>query len=375
MAALLPNVDPNGLLEYSVVYTDRSLNHMSQRFQDVMRDISATLKEVYNADSSVIVPGSGTFGMEAVARQFAQNEKVLIVRNGWFSYRWTQIIEMGRLTDDHTALKARRLDPANARSPFAPVPAAEVAERIRAEKPAVVFAPQVETSAGVLLPDDYIREVASAAREVGALFVLDAIAAGTLWVDMQDLNVDVVVSAPQKGWSGQPCCAMVMLGSRAVERLENTQSNSFACDLGKWHAIMQAYENGGHAYHATMPTDALTTLRDIMQETREYGLDKVKQEQIDLGLEVRAMLARQGFDSVAAEGFQAPGVVVSYTDDAGIVGKLAGAGVQVAGGVPLMCDEGDDFQTFRIGLFGLDKLHHTERSVDKLERAIEQVKT
>ncbi|WNL41446.1 aminotransferase class V-fold PLP-dependent enzyme [Halomonas sp. PAMB 3264] len=375
MAALLPNVDPNGLLEYSVVYTDRSLNHMSQRFQDVMRDISATLKEVYNADSSVIVPGSGTFGMEAVARQFAQNEKVLILRNGWFSYRWTQIIEMGRLTDDHTALKARRLDPANARSPFAPVPAAEVAERIRAEKPAVVFAPQVETSAGVLLPDDYIREVASAAREVGALFVLDAIAAGTLWVDMQDLNVDVVVSAPQKGWSGQPCCAMVMLGSRAVERLENTQSNSFACDLGKWHAIMQAYENGGHAYHATMPTDALTTLRDIMQETREYGFDKVKQEQIDLGLEVRAMLARQGFDSVAAEGFQAPGVVVSYTDDAGIVGKLAGAGVQVAGGVPLMCDEGDDFQTFRIGLFGLDKLHHTERSVDKLERAIEQVKT
>ncbi|UYG00816.1 aminotransferase class V-fold PLP-dependent enzyme [Halomonas sp. GD1P12] len=375
MAALLPNVDPNGLLEYSVVYTDRSLNHMSQRFQDVMRDISATLKEVYNADASIIVPGSGTFGMEAVARQFAQNEKVLILRNGWFSYRWTQIIEMGRLTDDHTALKARRLDPANARSPFAPVPAAEVAERIRAEKPAVVFAPQVETSAGVLLPDDYIREVASAAREVGALFVLDAIAAGTLWVDMQDLNVDVVVSAPQKGWSGQPCCAMVMLGSRAVERLENTQSNSFACDLGKWHAIMQAYENGGHAYHATMPTDALTTLRDIMQETREYGFDKVKQEQIDLGLEVRAMLARQGFDSVAAEGFQAPGVVVSYTDDAGIVGKLAGAGVQVAGGVPLMCDEGDDFQTFRIGLFGLDKLHHTERSVDKLERAIEQVKS
>ncbi|MFI0472645.1 aminotransferase class V-fold PLP-dependent enzyme [Halomonas sp. HMF6819] len=374
MAALLPNVDPNGLLEYSVVYTDRSLNHMSQRFQDVMRDISATLKEVYNADASVIVPGSGTFGMEAVARQFALDEKVLVIRNGWFSYRWTQIIEMGRLTDDHTALKARRLDPSNARSPFAPVPAAEVAERIHAEKPAVVFAPQVETSAGVLLPDDYIREVASAAREVGALFVLDAIAAGTLWVDMQDLNVDVVVSAPQKGWSGQPCCAMVMLGSRAVERLEQTQSNSFACDLGKWHAIMQAYEKGGHAYHATMPTDALHTLRDIMQETREYGFDKVKQEQIDLGIEVRAMLARQGFDSVAAEGFQAPGVVVSYTGDAGIVGKLAGAGVQVAGGVPLMCDEGDDFQTFRIGLFGLDKLHHTERSVDKLERAIEQVK-
>ncbi|MCB8887784.1 aminotransferase class V-fold PLP-dependent enzyme [Vreelandella malpeensis] len=374
MAALLPDVDPAGLLEYSVVYTDRSLNHMSKRFQHVMRDISATLKEVYNAEASVIVPGSGTFGMEAVARQFALDEKVLVVRNGWFSYRWTQIIETGRLTDDHEALKARRVDAGDARSPFAPVPAAEVAERIRAERPAVVFAPQVETSAGILLPDAYIREVGKAAREVGALFVLDAIAAGTLWVDMQDLNIDVVVSAPQKGWSGQPCCAMVMLGRRAVERLDTTRSNSFACDLGKWHAIMQAYENGGHAYHATMPTDALTTLRDIMQETREYGFDKVKQEQIDLGVQVRAMLARHGFVSVAAEGFEAPGVVVSYTEDSGIVGKLAHAGVQVAGGVPLMCDEGDDFPTFRIGLFGLDKLHHTERSVEKLEEAIERVK-
>lgn len=374
MAALLPDVDPTGLLEYSVVYTDRSLNHMSKRFQDVMRDISATLKEVYNAEASVIVPGSGTFGMEAVARQFALDEKVLVVRNGWFSYRWTQIIETGRLTDDHHALKARRVDADDARSPFAPVPASEVAERIRAERPAVVFAPQVETSAGILLPDAYIREVGEAAREVGALFVLDAIAAGTLWVDMQDLNIDVVVSAPQKGWSGQPCCAMVMLGRRAVERLDTTQSNSFACDLGKWHAIMQAYENGGHAYHATMPTDALTILRDIMQETREYGFDKVKQEQIELGAQVRAMLARHGFASVAAEGFEAPGVVVSYTEDGGIVGKLADAGVQVAGGVPLMCDEGDDFLTFRIGLFGLDKLHHTERSVEKLEEAIERVK-
>ncbi|WP_447928273.1 aminotransferase class V-fold PLP-dependent enzyme [Vreelandella sp. EE27] len=373
MAALLPDVDPNGLLEYSVVYTDRSLNHMSARFQHVMRDISATLKEVYNAQASVIVPGSGTFGMEAVARQFAKDEKVLVIRNGWFSYRWTQIIEMGRLTEDHTALKARRVDENDPQAPFAPMPASEVADRIRAEKPAVVFAPQVETSAGILLPDDYIREVAAAAREVDALFVLDAIAAGTLWVDMQDLGIDVVVSAPQKGWSGQPCCAMVMLSSRAVKRLENTQSNSFACDLGKWHAVMQAYENGGHAYHATMPTDALRALCAIMQETREYGFAKVKQEQIELGRAVRDMLTRQGFKSVAAEGFEAPGVVVSYTSDAALVGKLGQAGVQVAGGVPLMCDEGDHFQTFRIGLFGLDKLHHTQRSVDQLEKAIEAV--
>lgn len=370
MAALLPDVDPNGLLEYSVVYTDRSLNHMSQRFQQVMRDISTTLKEVYNAHSTAIVPGSGTFGMEAVARQFALDQRVMVIRNGWFSYRWTQIIEMGRLTPEHTALKARREDTSSTTAPFAPVPASEVAERIRAEKPAVVFAPQVETSAGVLLPDDYIREVASATHEVGGLFVLDAIAAGTLWVDMQDLNIDVVVSAPQKGWSGQPCCAMVMLSERAEKRLSETQSNSFACDLAKWHSIMQAYENGGHAYHATMPTDALRHLRDIMQETRDYGFAKVKQEQLELGRDVRAMLKRHGFKSVAAEGFEAPGVVVSYTDDAAIVGKLAQAGVQVAGGVPLMCDEGDDFQTFRIGLFGLDKLHHSQRSVDSLEQAL-----
>ncbi|MBZ5488200.1 alanine--glyoxylate aminotransferase family protein [Halomonas aquamarina] len=370
MAALLPNVDPKGLLEYSVVYTDRSLNHMSQQFQHVMRDISATLKEVYNAHAVVIVPGSGTFGMEAVARQFALDQNTLVIRNGWFSYRWTQIIDMGRLTDQHTVLKARRVDPADRQSPFAPVPAEEAAARIREEKPAVVFAPQVETSAGLLLPDDYIRTVAQATREVGGLFVLDAIAAGTLWVDMQDLGVDVVVSAPQKGWSGSPCCAMVMLSERALERLEKTQSNSFACDLAKWHAIMQAYENGGHAYHATMPTDALRQLRDIMQETRDYGFEKVKEEQQAIGREVRAMLKRHGFVSVAAEGFEAPGVVVSYTDDAGLVGKFAQAGVQIAGGVPLMCDEGDDFQTFRIGLFGLDKLHETKRSVANLEQAV-----
>ncbi|WP_075878887.1 aminotransferase class V-fold PLP-dependent enzyme [Vreelandella massiliensis] len=374
MAGLLQNVDPDGLLEYSVVYTDRSLNHMSQQFQGVMRDISATLKEVYNAHSAVIVPGSGTFGMEAVARQFAVAQKTLVIRNGWFSYRWTQIIEMGRLTDQHTVLKARRLDADNPQSPFQPVPAEEAAERIRAEKPAVVFAPQVETSAGILLPDDYIRTVAQATREVGGLFVLDAIAAGTLWVDMQDLGVDVLVSAPQKGWSGSPCCAMVMLSERATEWLKETQSNSFACDLGKWHSIMQAYENGGHAYHATMPTDSLRRLRDIMQETREYGFAKVKAEQQAIGREVRAMLKRQGFVSVAAEGFEAPGVVVCYTDDSGIMGKLAQAGVQVAGGVPLMCDEGENFQTFRIGLFGLDKLHHTKRSVESLERAIEKAR-
>ncbi len=373
MAGLLPNVDPDGLLEYSVVYTDRSLNHMSQQFQAVMRDISATLKEVYNAHAAVIVPGSGTFGMEAVARQFALDQHTLVIRNGWFSYRWTQIIEMGRLTDQHTVLKARRLNADDPHSPFQPVPVDEAMAQIRREKPAVVFAPQVETSAGLLLPDDYIQALAAATHEAGGLFVLDAIAAGTLWVDMQSLGIDVVVSAPQKGWSGSPCCAMVMLSERATQRLSETRSNSFACDLGKWHSIMQAYEHGGHAYHATMPTDALRLLRDIMQETRAYGFAKVKAEQQAIGREVRAMLSRHGFVSVAAEGFQAPGVVVCYSDDSGLVGKLAQAGIQVAGGVPLMCDEGDNFQTFRIGLFGLDKLHHTERSVENLEKAIKAV--
>ncbi|GAB2722043.1 aminotransferase class V-fold PLP-dependent enzyme [Halomonas garicola] len=374
MAGLLPNIDPEGLLEYSVVYTDRALNHMSQRFQDVMRDISATLKDVYRADATAIIPGSGTFGMEAVARQFATDQKVMVIRNGWFSYRWTQIIEQGRLTDQQIVLKARRQNPGDERSPFIPVPAEEAAERIRAEKPAVVFAPQVETAAGMQLPDDYLRTLAHATREVGGLFVLDAIAAGTLWVDMQELGIDVVVTAPQKGWSGSPCCAMVMLSERAEKRLAQTQSSSFACDLARWHGIMQAYEKGGHAYHATLPTDALYTLRDIMFETRDYGFAQVKQEQQVVGEAVRAMLKRHGFISVAAQGFEAPGVVVCYTDDPGLPAKLAEQGVQVAGGVALQCDEGDNFQTFRIGLFGLDKLHHPERSVDNLERALDALK-
>jgi len=374
MAGLLPNIDPEGLLEYSVVYTDRALNHMSERFQGVMRDISATLKDVYNAHSTAIIPGSGTFGMEAVARQFATDQHVMVIRNGWFSYRWTQIIEQGRLTEQHTVLKARRLNSDDAQSPFIPVPAEDAAERIRAEKPAVVFAPQVETAAGMLLPDDYLRTIAQATHDAGGILVLDAIAAGTLWVDMQDVGVDVIVTAPQKGWSGSPCCAMVMFSERAAKRLEDTQSNSFACDLGKWHGVMQAYENGGHAYYATLPTDALQTLRDIMRETRDYGFEQVKSEQIVVGQAVRDMLKRHGFISVAADGFEAPGVVVCYTDDPKLPAKLAEAGVQVAGGVALKCDEGDNFQTFRIGLFGLDKLHYPQRSVDNLERALDSLK-
>ena len=373
MPGLLPDVDPDGLLEYSVVYTDRSLNHMSQRFQGVMRDVSATLKRVYRARSVAIVPGSGTFGMEAVARQFATNRHCLIVRNGQFSYRWSQILEMGAIATSTPVLKARRLDPQDDRSPFAPAPIEEVERTIREERPGVVFAPHVETSAGLLLPDDYLRRLASAVHEVGGLFVLDCIASGTLWVDMQEIGVDVLVSAPQKGWSGLPCCGMVMLSERARARIEETVSTSFACDLRKWLWIMETYENGGHAYYATLPTDGLARLRDIMHETAEYGFDKVREEQWALGRGVRELLARYGYRSVAAPGFEAPGVVVCYSDDPGIVAKFAAAGVQVAGGVPLMCDEGENYQAFRIGLFGLDKLHETERSLANLEAALKQV--
>ena len=373
MPGLLPNVDPDGLLEYSVVYTDRSLNHMSQRFQGVMRDISTTLKQVYQARSAVIVPGSGTFGMEAAARQFATGKHCLVIRNGQFSYRWSQILEMGAIPDSITVLKARRADPGDPQSPFAPAPIEEVERTIQEERPAVVFAPHVETSAGILLPDDYLERISAAVHAVGGLFVLDCIASGTLWVNMRAIGIDVLLSAPQKGWSGLPCCGMVMLSDLARERIEETTSTSFACDLRKWLTIMETYENGGHAYHATMPTDGLARLRDIMAETASYGFDKVREEQWALGEGVRALMAKYGYPSVAATGFEAPGVVVCYTRDSGIVGKFAAAGVQVAGGVPLMCDEGEAYQAFRIGLFGLDKLHHLERSLDNLEAALRQI--
>lgn len=374
MPGLLPNVDPDGLLEYSVVYTDRALNHMSQSFQGVMRDISAILKQVYHAPSAVVVPGSGTFGMEAVARQFATDRKVLVIRNGWFSYRWTQIFDAGRIPSESIVMKARRTGPGK-QAPFAPAPIDEVVATIRAEKPAVVFAPHVETAAGMILPDDYLRAVADAVHAVGGLFVLDCIASGTLWVDMQAVGVDVLVSAPQKGWSGSPCCALIVMSALARERIESTQSTSFACDLRKWLQIMEAYEGGGHAYHATLPTDALARVRDVMQETAAYGFDKVRDEQLELGRQVRALLARKGVRSVAAEGFQAPCVVVSYTEDPEIQSgrKFLGLGLQTAAGVPLQCDEGDDYRSFRIGLFGLDKLHHVERTVRHLDEALSRL--
>ncbi|CAN7451205.1 aminotransferase class V-fold PLP-dependent enzyme [Pseudorhodoferax sp. LjRoot39] len=314
MPGLLPDVDPDGLLEFSVVYTDRALNHMSKRFTHVVQDILSTLKQVYHAHTAVLVPGSGTFGMEAVARQFANREKVLIVRNGWFSYRWSQIFDAGGLGGGAVVCKARRVGE-GAQAPWQPAPADEVAAAIRAEKPKVVFAPHVETASGILLPDDYLRTISAAAHEVGALFVLDCVASGAMWVDMQATGVDVLISAPQKGWSSSPCCAMVMLSARAREAIEGTTSSSFSCDLKKWMQIAEGYEKGQHAYHTTMPTDALVRLRDVMLETREIGFDAVRTAQIALGSKVRALLEARGLPSVAAEGFKAPGVVVSYTTD------------------------------------------------------------
>lgn len=374
MSGLLSNVDPDGLLEYSVVYTDRALNHMSQSFQGVMKDISAGLKAVYNAKAVVVVPGSGTFGMEAVARQFATDKKCLVIRNGWFSYRWTQILDMGNIPSESTVLKARRVDD-RPNAPFAPAPIADVVATIKADKPDVVFAPHVETSSGMMLPDKYIRAVADAVHAAGGLFVLDCIASGTIWVDMEACGVDVLISAPQKGWSGSPCSALVMLSALGREKIESTTSTSFACDLLKWLQIMEAYENGGHAYHATMPTDALTTFRNVMKETQAYGLDKARAQQQALGDKVRALLVSKGIESVAAEGFQAPGVVVSYTDDSGMhTGKkFVDLGLQIAAGVPLQCDEPDDFQTFRIGLFGLDKLQNVDRTVETLNKALSRI--
>jgi len=374
MNALHQTVDPDGLMEFSVVFTDRSLNHMSAKFQGVMRDISAMLREVYHADAVALVPGGGTYAMEAVARQFATGRQALIVRNGWFSYRWTQILDAGGFATGSTVVMARPAgnDP---RAPYAPPPIEEVVAQILETRPDVVFAPHVETSAGVILPDDYITAMAAAAHQVGALLVLDCIASGCIWVDMQATGVDVLISAPQKGWSASPSAGLVMLSARAEARLSETASNSFAIDLKKWRAIMAAYEGGGHAYHATMPTDALTAFRDTMRETQAYGFERLKTAQWTLGRGVRAMLAAKGVRSVAAEGFGAPGVVVSYTDDPEVQNgkKFLAEGMQIAAGVPLQVGEGAAFRTFRLGLFGLDKLYDVDATLARLGAVIDRV--
>ena len=374
MPGLLTNIDPDGLLEYSVVYTDRSLNHMSQSFQSVMNDVSTSLKGVYNAQAVIVVPGGGTYAMEAVARQFATNQNCLVLRNGWFSFRWSQIFEMGSIPSEETVMKARRVSKSS-QAPFAPADINEVVDMIKMKKPNLVFAPHVETASGIILPDDYIRSVADAVHSVGGMFVLDCIASGAIWVDMEDSGVDILISAPQKGWSASPAFGLVMLSAKANEVINKTQSTSFSCDLLKWLQIMQAYENGAHAYHATMPTDAIKRFRDTIIETAEFGFDNARKKQQELGDKVRALLESHNINSVSEKDYQAPGVVVCYTNDKAIHNgsKFSNIGIQIAAGVPLQCDEGDDYQAFRIGLFGLDKLKDVDAAVKRFEDALKQV--
>jgi aspartate aminotransferase-like enzyme len=374
MSSIRSDIDPDGLLEYSVVFTDRSINHMSKLFQGVMTDISSTLRKVYNAEAVVLVPGGGSYAMEAVARQLANGKKCLVIRNGWFSFRWSQIFEMGQIPSETIVLKARPVEDGR-QAAIAPVPIEEAVAAIKKEKPDLVFAPHVETASGIILPDAYMTALAEAVHSVGGLFVLDCVASGTIWVDMKAVGVDVLISAPQKGWSASPCCGLVMLGSAGLERVTSTTSSSFACDLKKWLDIMQAYENSGHAYHATMPTDGLVMFRDAMKETEDCGLEAMRAAQQELGDRVRALLAAKGLRSVAAPGFEAPGVVVSYTDDIDIHNgkKFAAVGLQIAAGVPLRCDEPEDYRSFRIGLFGLDKLQNIDRTVENVEKALDQI--
>jgi len=374
MPGLLTNIDPDGLLEYSVVYTDRSLNHMSQSFQSVMNDVSTSLKGVYNAQAVIVVPGGGTYAMEAVARQFATNQNCLVLRNGWFSFRWSQIFEMGSIPSEETVMKAYQVSKGS-QAPFAPADINEVVDMITMKKPNLVLAPHVETASGIILPDDYIRSVADAVHSVGGMFVLDCIASGAIWVDMEDSGVDILISAPQKGWSASPAFGLVMLSAKANEVINKTQSTSFSCDLLKWLQIMQAYENGAHAYHATMPTDAIKRFRDTIIETEEFGFDNARKKQQELGDKVRALLESHNINSVSEKDYQAPGVVVCYTNDKAIHNgsKFSNIGIQIAAGVPLQCDEGDDYQAFRIGLFGLDKLKDVDAAVKRFENALKQV--
>ncbi|HAR76535.1 MAG TPA: aminotransferase [Psychrobacter sp.] len=375
MTALRQDIDPNGLLEYSVVYTDRALNHMSKAFQEVMNDLLSNLKTVYNAEAAVIIPGSGTYGMEAVARQLTIDEDCLIIRNGWFSYRWTQILEKGKFAKSSTVLTAERTEDTEAPKPFAPVDIETAVAKIKADKSAVVYAPHVETSSGIILSEDYIKALSAAVHSVGGLLVIDCIASGCVWLDMRDLGIDVLISAPQKGWSSTPCAGLVMLSDAAIKKVESTESNSFSLDLKQWLTVMRAYENGGHAYHATMPTDSLRQFRDTVNEAKEIGFDKLCDAQWELGKRIRKVLADKGIESVAAEGFEAPGVVVSYTDrdDIHKGSAFAEAGLQIAAGVPLKVGEPENFKTFRLGLFGLDKLTDVDGAVARFEKALDEV--
>jgi aspartate aminotransferase-like enzyme len=348
------------------------MNHMSKKFQQAMRDISSTLKDVHGAQTAALIPGGGTYAMETVARQFGTGKKCLVIRNGYFSYRWSQILEMGSIASEEIVLKARPVE-AGPNPSYAPCPVEEAVNVISQERPGVVFAPHVETASGMLLPDSYMKAVSDAVHAVGGIFVLDCIASGCLWVDMRDTGVDVLVSAPQKCWSSTAGAGIVMLSPAGRKLLDDTQNTVFALDLKKWVAVMEAYDQGGHMYHATMPTDTIMRLSEVQLESQAYGFKRMKHEQAMLGDNVRRLLAAHGYKSVAAAGYAAPGVVVSYTSDPEIKtgAKFAALGMQIAAGVPLMLDEfttsSPEFLTFRLGLFGIDKLKKLKETVARLD--------
>lgn len=376
---VVPKEDFGRYKEYSVIHTNRSLNLMSDPFQKVMRDLNTLLKATYNAEKVAIIPGSGTFGMEAVARQFATNEQVLVIRNGWFSYRWTEIFEMGDIPKSHTVLKAKPVDPSVGQEnyQYAPCPVDEVVAKIYEERPATLFCAHVETSTGMILPDDYIRKVSAAMHDVGGLLVLDCIASGAIWADMKDLGADVVISAPQKGWTGPCCAALVMMSDNAVQKMETTKETSFAVSLKRWTAIMDTYVSGGFGYHTTMPTDALRDFHEISVETLKVGLPELKEAQYKLGRDARTALDERGLTSIAAPGFQAPGVLVyhspSSTENPEMMTKFKKGALQIAMGVPWKLDEPEGMKTFRLGLFGLDKMGDIDGTIDTLTAALDPI--
>jgi len=378
-----------GLLEYSVVYTDRALNHMSEPFMGVMKDLHESLTAAYKADAAVLVPGSGTYAMEGAARAFASDGPAVVVRNGYFSYRWSQILAtMGKPESEVHVLRARppaekvcgcephcgNWSKLEERPCFAPPPIEEVVAKILETRPRFVAAPHVETSAGIVLPEAYLKEMARASREVGAVFCVDGVASGTAWLDMRDIGIDCYVTAPQKGWSGPAAVGVAMLSERAEARLAETKPTSFVVDLAKWRDVYKAYLGGGHMYHATMPTDAIRLFRDVVHETERFGLDAAEAACWELGAKIRAVLADRGFRSVAAEGFHAPGVAVVHAPSADFAARFkAHASLQIAAGVPLMVGEPDDYQSFRIGLFGLDKLMNVDLTVHNFATALDAV--
>jgi alanine-glyoxylate transaminase/serine-glyoxylate transaminase/serine-pyruvate transaminase len=335
-----------------------------------MNDINDTLKEAYNATSVIVMPGSGSYGMESVARQWATGKKVMVLRNGYFSYRWTDIFEQTGIPSEVIVVKGQPID--NSPQPqFAPHDIDSVVAQIKAEKPAVVFAPHVETSTGIILPDEYIKKVAAAVHAHGGLFVLDCIASGTVWVDMKATGVDCILSAPQKGWTGPACASLMMLSERGDHATRNTTSTSMVINMRKWLEVMDSYVNGGFAYYTTMPTDALNLFRDAALETKEMGFKKAADAAWALGNECRDMMKSKGLRTVSAPGFEAPGVSVWYTDQPDMFNKFKAKGFQIAAGVPFMINEPAGNFTFRIGLFGLDKITNKEKTIKTLETTLE----